>query len=182
MKNTNLLNLLRKFTIVLGLGILFSVIGTSAIFAQKSTKNQVAKNRAAKSAKSTPVKSTPPVKSLYERLGGYDAVSAVVESFANKLFDDPKISKFFVGMSTDSREQFKQKNKNLVCNVTGGPCKIISRTAKTTHAGLGITEENFMVVVQHLIDTLNEFKVPEKEQKELLTIIGSLRPDIVEKK
>lgn len=121
-------------------------------------------------------------KSLYDRLGGYNAISAVVEDFAPKLFDDPKTSRFFVGMSTDTKEQFKQKNKNLVCNVTGGPCQIISRTAKTAHAGLGITEDDFNVVVQHLVDTLNKFKVPDAEQKELLAIIGSLKKDIVDKK
>lgn len=120
-------------------------------------------------------------KSLYDRLGGYDAVSAVVEDFAPKLFSDPKISRFFVGMGTDTRESFKQKNKNLVCAVTGGPCQVISRSAKATHAGLGITEGDFGVVVQHLVDTLNKFKVPAAEQKELLGIIGTLKPDIVEK-
>ena len=121
-------------------------------------------------------------KSLYDRLGGYDAISAVVEDFAPKLFNDPKIGRFFVGMSTDTKEQFKQKNKNLICNVTGGPCKVISRPAKTAHAGLGITEDDFNVVVQHLVDTLNKFKVPDAEQKELLAIIGLLKKDIVEKK
>ena len=66
--------------------------------------------------------------------------------------------------------------------MTGGPCKVISRPAKTAHAGLGITEDDFNVVVQHLVDTLNKFKVPDAEQKELLGIIGSLKIDIVEKK
>jgi hemoglobin len=120
-------------------------------------------------------------KTLYQRLGGYDAISAVVEDFAPKLFNDPKVDRFFVGMSTDSRKQFMQKNKNLICNVTGGPCQIISRPAKTAHGGLGITEADFDVVVQHLVDTLNKFKVPQPEQTELLNIVGSLKPDIVEK-
>lgn len=121
-------------------------------------------------------------KSLYERLGGYEAISAVVDRFAEKLFNDPTVGAFFKGMGTDTRNQFKQKNKNLVCNVTGGPCKVISRTAKETHAGLGITEKDFGIVAQHLVDTLNEFKVPEREQKDLIAIILTLKPDIVEKK
>src|SRR5262249_47269538 len=64
-------------------------------------------------------------RTLYERLGGYNGISAVVNDFADRLFADPKIGKYFVGMGTDTREMFKQKNKNLVCNVTGGPCKVI---------------------------------------------------------
>ena len=119
-------------------------------------------------------------KTLYERLGGYDAVSAVVDDFAGKLFSDPVVGARFFGMSDDSREGFRQKNKNLVCNVTGGPCKIISRSAAKTHGGLSIKASEFDIVVQHLVDTLNKFKVPEKEHKELLAIIGTLRPDIVE--
>ncbi len=119
-------------------------------------------------------------KSLYERLGGYDAVSAVVDDFAGKLFNDPVVGARFFGMSDDSREGFRQKNKNLVCNVTGGPCKIISRSAATTHRGLGIKASEFDIVAQHLVDTLNKFNVPEKEHKELMAIIGTLRPDIVE--
>ncbi len=84
-------------------------------------------------------------------------------------------------MGTDTRKSFNQKNINLVCNVTGEPCKIISRPARTIHEGLGITESDFNVVVNHLVDTLDKFKVPAKEKQELLAIIGTLKPDIVER-
>lgn len=128
----------------------------------------------------TPGVSVADEKTLYERLGGFDAISAVVDDFAAKLFDDPVVGARFFGMSDDSREGFRQKNKNLVCNVTGGPCKIISRPAATTHGGLGIKASEFNIVAQHLVDSLNKFKVPAKEHKELMAIIASLRPDIVE--
>ena len=84
-------------------------------------------------------------------------------------------------MSDDSREGFRQKNKNLVCSsVTGGPCKVISRSAAVTHDGLGIKASEFDIVAGHLVDTLNEFNVPKTEHEELMVIIGTLRPDIVE--
>ena len=119
-------------------------------------------------------------KSLYDRLGGYNAISAVVDEFAAKLFADPVVGKRFFGMSDDSREGFRQKNKNLVCKVTGGPCKVISRTAAVTHGGLGIKASEFDIVVNHLVDSLNKIQVPDREQQELLAIVGTLRPDIVE--
>ena len=119
-------------------------------------------------------------KSLYERLGGYEAISAVIDDFAAKLFDDPVVGARFFGMSDDSREGFRQKNKNLVCNVTGGPCQIISRSAATTHGGLGIKASKFDIVAQHLVDTLDAFNVPAREHDELIAIIDTLRPDIVE--
>ncbi len=120
-------------------------------------------------------------KSLYQRLGGYEAITAVVNDFAKQLFTDPQVGPFFKGMGTDTRRSFIQKNINLVCNVTGGPCKTITRNAKTVHLGLDITETEFNIVLHHLVDTLNKFKVPDKEKKELLAIIGTLKPDIVER-
>ena len=120
-------------------------------------------------------------RTLYERLGGYDAISKVVNDFEDRLFVDPKVGKYFVGMGTDTRELFKQKTKNLVCNVTGGPCKVISRSAKTTHAGLGITDAEFDIVVGHLSEALDKYKVPAAEHKEVMAIIETLRKDIVEK-
>jgi hemoglobin len=120
-------------------------------------------------------------KTLYERLGGYEGISAVVDQFADSLFADKRISQFFIGMSDDTRAQFKQKNKNLLCNVTGGPCKVISRPANVAHHGLGITAGDFEVVAGHLKDALNEFKVGPKEQEEVFAIILSLRSQIVDR-
>jgi hemoglobin len=120
-------------------------------------------------------------RTLYERLGGYDAISKVVNDFEDRLFVDPKVGKYFVGMGTDTRQLFKQKTTNLVCNVTGGPCKVISRSAKTTHAGLGITNAEFDIVVGHLSESLDKYKVPAAEHKELLDIVATLRKDIVER-
>ena len=119
-------------------------------------------------------------KSLYERLGGYEAISAVVDEFSARVFADPVVGKRFFGMSDDSRASFRQKNKNDICHATGGPCKVISRPAAVAHGGLGIKASEFNIVVQHLVDTLNKFKVPEKEMQELLAVIGTTRPDIVE--
>lgn len=119
--------------------------------------------------------------SLYDRLGGYEAISAVVEVFADRLFDDSRINDFFIGMGTDTRKSFKQKNTNLICNVTGGPCKVISRTANVVHDGLGITQGDFDVVAGHLKATLDQFKVPKREQDDLFAIVLTLQPKIVER-
>jgi hemoglobin len=121
-------------------------------------------------------------KSLYDRVGGYDAISAVVDDFAGRLFVDPKIKQFFRGMSTDTKESFKQKNKNLLTNAFGGPAKVISRPAKTAHGGLNITQGDFNVVAGHLKDVLEKFQVPEKETGEIFAIVQTLQPDIVDRK
>lgn len=121
-------------------------------------------------------------KSLYERLGGYDAISGVVDEFLERVWDDPVVGRFFVGMGTDTRTQLRQKNKNLLCFNTGGPCRKINRPLNVTHRGLGITDQEFDIVVNHLDQTLKDFKVPEKERQEVMTKVGKLRSYVVEKR
>jgi len=119
-------------------------------------------------------------KTLYERLGGYDPISAVVDVFLIKVWADPVVGRYFVGMGTDTRNQLRQKNKNLMCANTGGPCKKINRPLKLAHEGLGITNEEFDIVVNHLVDTLKEFKVPQQEHDELMKKVWGLRSYVVE--
>jgi len=121
-------------------------------------------------------------RTLYERLGGYNAIAAVVNEFADRLFGDPKLKTFFGGMSTDSQRRFKQLNIDLVCSATGGPCQYLGRDMGTAHRGIGITDENFDAVARHLVATLDRFKVPTAEKDELVKVVSGLRLAIVERK
>ncbi len=120
-------------------------------------------------------------RSLYTRLGGYDAITAVVNTFADRLFTDPSLRTFFGGLSAEHKTRFKQLNVLLVCSATGGPCSYIGASMPASHAGLGIDSTAFNKVAGHLVATLDQFKVPAREKAELLTIIGTLRPAIVER-
>lgn len=119
--------------------------------------------------------------SLYERLGGYDAIAAVVDDFANRLVADPALVRHFGGFSDDRLQQFKTFNIQLVCMATGGPCTYEGRSMLKTHQGSRISEADFDQVAANLVATLDHFKVPDRERGELLAIVGSLRGDIVEK-
>jgi hemoglobin len=132
------------------------------------------------SALSMPSTSIAQEKTLYQRLGGYDAISAVVNEFANRLFADKKIERFFGTLSNDTREKFKQHNTSLVCAATGGPCTYLGRSMTTSHQGMKVSETDFNVVAGHLAATLDKFKVPATEKNELLGIIGSMKGQIVE--
>jgi hemoglobin len=129
---------------------------------------------------SMPSNSMAEEKTLYQRLGGYDAISAVVDEFAERLFADKKISRFFGTLSADTREKFKQHNTSLVCSATGGACTYLGRAMPTSHQGMGVTNADFDVVAGHLVATLDKFNVPTAEKNELLGIIGSMRGQIVE--
>jgi hemoglobin len=119
--------------------------------------------------------------SLYKRLGGYDALAAVTDDFIARMATDPQLGKFFAGHSTDSLARIRQLVVDQLCAATGGPCKYIGRDMKTVHKGLGISEADWQVAVKHLTATLDKFKVPQKEKDEVLTLISSLKADIVEK-
>ncbi len=121
-------------------------------------------------------------KTLYQRLGGYDAISAVVNEFADRLFSDKKLAPFFGALSTDSKDKFKQLNTLLVCSATGGPCLYLGREMAVSHQGMGVGEADFNAVAGHLSATLDKFKVPTAEKEELLAAIGALKGQIVEQK
>jgi hemoglobin len=120
-------------------------------------------------------------KSLYERLGGYDAIAAVTDDFIGRLATDPTESRFFVGHSDDSIQRIRQHIVDQLCQVTGGPCVYKGRDMKTAHKGLGITQADWDISVKHLVATLDKFKVPGKEKNEVLTAISGLKDQIVEK-
>jgi hemoglobin len=119
--------------------------------------------------------------SLYKRLGGYDALAAVTDDFITRLATDPKLGRFFVGLSTDSKIKVRQHVVDFLCQATGGPCKYIGRDMVTAHTGLGITEDDWTITVQHLSETLNKFKVPAREQQDVVNAIAPLKSQIVGK-
>jgi hemoglobin len=120
-------------------------------------------------------------KSLYERIGGYNALAAVVDDFVGRLVADKQFERFFAGHSTDSKKRIRQHILDQFCAATGGPCIYTGREMKTSHAGLGITDADWNAAAKHLVASLDKFKVPEKEKDEVLTFVSSLKKDIVEK-
>src|SRR5689334_4621679 len=123
----------------------------------------------------------PQQKSLYERVGGYDALAAVVDDFIVRLVTDKQFEKFFAGASNDSKKRIRQHILDQFCAATGGPCVYTGRDMKTSHAGLGITEADWNAAAKHLVASLDKFKVPEKEKGEVLAFVTTLKKDIVEK-
>lgn len=118
---------------------------------------------------------------LYQRLGGYDAIAAVSDDFIGRLATGKLLSRFVSGLSVDSQKRLRQHLVEFLCNATGGPCIYLGRDMKTVHTGLGITEADWKEGVEALTATLVKFKVPEKEKGEVLAAVSGLKKDIVEK-
>jgi hemoglobin len=115
--------------------------------------------------------------SLFDRLGGLDAITAVVDSLVARCAGDDRINRKF------ERSDIPRLRKMLVdqvCEATGGPCTYTGRDMRDTHTGMGVTAGEFDALVDDLVATLDEFDVPEAEQKELLGVLGPMRADIVE--
>src|SRR5437773_6726689 len=74
-------------------------------------------------------------KSLYQRLGGYDAIAAVVDEFITRLATDPRFERFFTGFSIDSKKRLRQHILDQFCAAAGGPCVYTGREMKTAHTG-----------------------------------------------
>jgi hemoglobin len=114
---------------------------------------------------------------LYERLGGLDAITAVVESFVGRCAGDERINRKFI--RTDI-PRLKKMLVDQVCEASGGPCTYPGRSMKETHDGMDVTAGEFDALVEDLVATLDEFSVPEAEKSELLGVLGPLRSEIVE--
>ena len=118
-------------------------------------------------------------KTLYQRLAGYDALTAVSDDFLGRLASDPQMGRFFVGLSTDSKVRVRQHIVDFLCTATGGPCKYTGRDMKTAHAGLNITEADWKQMVKLLGQTFDKFNVPEKERTDVVGAVAGLKGDIV---
>ncbi len=119
--------------------------------------------------------------SLYERLGGYNAIAAVIDSLMMRLTADPKLANYFAGHGEDSRKRLRQLQLDMICQATGGPCFYLGRDMKTVHKGLGINGTEWQAAITHIIGVLDNFKVPDAEQKEILGLLSGIKGDIVEK-
>jgi hemoglobin len=116
-------------------------------------------------------------RSLYERLGGGAAISAVVDDFVGRCAKDSRINSKFA--KTDV-PRLKSMLVDQVTSASGGPAQYTGRSMDETHKGMGVTAGEFDALVEDLVATLNAFSVPQSEQGELLGILGPLRGDIVE--
>ena len=134
-----------------------------------------------KKAETTTTTTQPSDKSLYDRLGGVDAIKAVVKDFVEEQVakDDRINAKFF---SNTDLPKLQEHLVNQICEATGGPCKYTGRSMKEAHTGMGVDEAAWNALVEELGKSLAKFNVPQKEQDELIGALAGMHDDIVEKK
>ena len=118
--------------------------------------------------------------SLYTRLGGYDAIAAVVDDLLPRLMSDPVLRRFWDNRGTDGLEREKQLLIDYLCASAGGPILYTGRDNKTSHHGMGITENDWTNFIRHLSDTLDTFSVSDRERDDVLNFIETTKNDILD--
>jgi hemoglobin len=121
----------------------------------------------------------PAAKPLYDRLGGKAAITAVVDDFVGRVAADTRINQKF---AKSDIPRVKAMLVDQICEASGGPCKYTGRTMAEAHKGMAVTEGEFDALVSDLVATLGQLKVPDQEQKELMTVLAAMKRDIVEKR
>ena len=119
-------------------------------------------------------------KSLYERLGGYDAISAVSNDLVDRLQADPQLGRFWQHRSEDGLKRERQLLVDFLCAASGGPMYYTGRDMKLTHKGMRISESDWNIFLKHAAATLDKFKVPQRERDEVVAFVLSTKADIVE--
>jgi hemoglobin len=120
--------------------------------------------------------------SLYTRLGGQPAVKAVASQLVDRILQDNRVNRWFAhaASSPENTAAYKSKLSDFVCQATGGPCTYSGRDMVTAHKGRMVTSDAFDAVAQDLTEVLVALKVPEHEKRQLLDLVGTLKPSIVQ--
>ena len=136
---------------------------------------------------------------LFDRLGGQDAIVKIVDDFTTRVLADPRVNWERKGVkygglsihrgksmewnaSPQNVEQLKKHLVQFLALSTGGPAFYDGKEMKDAHANLHITNAEFDAAVGDLKASLDKLQVPNKEQKELLSIVESTRPQIVQER
>jgi hemoglobin len=100
----------------------------------------------------------------------------VVDDFIGNVAADNRINKRFANTNIP---RLKTMLVDQICEAAGGPCKYTGRSMLDAHRGMNTTDAEFNALVEDLTKSLNKFKVPAEEQRELLTALGGMKGDIV---
>ena len=119
-------------------------------------------------------------KSLYERLGGYDGITAFASDLLPRLQTDPQLSRFWQNRGDDGIAREKQLLIDYLCSSAGGPVYYTGRDMKLSHKGMKISESDWSIFLTHAGATMKALQVPQKEFDEVAAFVLSLKKDIVE--
>lgn len=117
---------------------------------------------------------------LYQRLGGYDAIAAVCADLITRLRADAQLGRFWAHRGEDGIKREYQLLVDFLCNAAGGPMYYTGRDMKISHEGMRISASDWDVFMGHLNATLDKFALPAAERNDVVGFVQSTRADMVE--
>jgi hemoglobin len=120
--------------------------------------------------------------SLYVRLGGVPAIALVVDYFVDRLEWNPVIRAnpaVRIAFAAPIKPALKYRLTELICAATGGPCSYTGRPMDEAHAGMGVTEAEWLAMAEEFQRALRRYGVPQREQEDLLAVVATTKGDIV---
>jgi len=117
---------------------------------------------------------------LYARLGGYDAISAVADNLLPRLMGDEQLGRFWQHRGADGIQREKQLLVDFLCSNAGGPVYYTGRNMETSHRGMGISESDWQNFLGHLNATLAHFELADAEKNDVVAFIETTKDEIVE--
>ncbi len=117
-----------------------------------------------------------PEKSLYDRLGGKEAITAVVGHLWGVASKDDRINSYFANTKP---EVFAPALIDFLCQGSGGPCEYKGQDMHAAHVGMQITGAAFDALAEDIVITLDHFKVPAKEKNEVMAMLGGMKPAVI---
>lgn len=121
-------------------------------------------------------------KKLYERIGGAKMMTAIVDEWTRINLADSRVSGGFASVTTKP-EKLGHMRKALgdqLCEIADGPCQYHGQEMKKVHRAFQISDDQFLIVSDNLVQSLAKLGIPEREKNELLARLGELRLDIVQ--
>lgn len=169
---------------------------------QRMAKQQQLKGQGPASgdtAKKASAQEVPTRTTLYQRLGGQSGINAIVEDWIPRILADPRVNFERKGIkrggfnihsnqsmtwnpTAENVAAVKAHFEQFLSVATGGPARYDGREMRQAHTGLHISNDEFDAAVGDLKASLDKTKVADKEQKELIAIIESARPEVVEER
>ena len=117
---------------------------------------------------------------LYQRLGGYDAIAAVCADLLPRLQADSQLGRFWKNRGEDGLKREYQLLVDFICNAAGGPMYYTGRDMVLTHKGMRISSSDWDIFMRNLGLTLDKFALPAAERADVVAFIESTRTDMVE--
>ncbi|MGW5388074.1 group I truncated hemoglobin [Nocardia sp. NPDC003963] len=120
-------------------------------------------------------KDTTTTTTIYEQIGGYEALEAVVADFYTRVLADEELAGFFSGTNMS---RLRGKQVEFFAAALGGPDPYTGAPMKQVHQGRGITAHHFGLVAGHLTEALTAAGVGEEIVDQIIAAVAPLAEDI----